>query len=541
MIFKGLYEAITFFQYLNIGLFLIILTYASITINKQKVIFYIFVFFLLSEVITIFKYSIVDEVSLLGIIFYYCYNKKEQIVNFISSEKKIFFLLAIIINLYFSINIILEIIETKDIRLIRFSYLFLAMTFIFFFVMFIHRGYEKVEFTKANYKFLFLLITFSIYYLIAKGEILELHALYGRILDQGKTWSGTFRTSLLIIFYSIVTIQCYFLSKKKYRLYYIYVFLFTCLLWASYFDTRSGTIFAMMGLCYVVLMLDNLRHKIFSLLFFIMIFMILSIKGDIKNFTADYISTNLKHNLDVNIFYDKDLELNKKIIDINKIYPQDKDTLVDKSHKKVLDKIENLRKTLNVSKDLSTNNVKELKLEINKLENELEEKIRNEREKNYKTKTSNLSRLAQYRAFYQYISQANLKDFLIGTGVYSHKILLVPYIDKVYKKYKIAELEKHSYAKQERNDTSNLKIFRTNSFIGMFVDYGLIGLIILIFIVIYPFYIFIKDKSDSWKNKYQILLLILPTIGSYMYINATDSLLLFTYFYFISFFKIMKN
>ena len=533
MIFKGLYEAITFFQYLNIGLFLIILTYASITINKQKVIFYIFVFFLLSEVITIFNYSIVDEVSLLGIIFYYCHNKKEQIVNFISSEKKIFFLLAIIINLYFSINIILEIIETKDIRLIRFSYLFLAMTFIFFFVMFIHRGYEKVEFTKANYKFLFLLITFSIYYLIAKGEILELHALYGRILDQGKTWSGTFRSSLLIIFYSIVTIQCYFLSKKKYRLYYIYVFLFTCLLWASYFDTRSGTIFAMMGLCYVVLMLDNLRHKIFSLLFFIMIFMILSIKGDIKNFTADYISTNLKHNFDINIFYDTDLELNKKIIDINKIYPQNKDSLIDK--------IKNLEETVNNNKDLNENRINELNLEIKKLKNKLEVKIRNEREKNYKTKTSNLSRLAQYRAFYKYVSQSNLKDFLIGSGVYSHKLLLVPYIDKVYKKYKIAELEKHSYAKQDRNDTSNLKIFRTNSFIGMFVDYGLIGLLILILIVIYPFYIFIKDKSDSWKNKYQILLLVLPTIGSYMYINVTDSLLLFTYFYFIIFFKIIKN
>ena len=72
-------------------------------------------------------------------------------------------------------------------------------------------------------------------------------------------------------------------------------------------------------------------------------------------------------------------------------------------------------------------------------------------------------------------------------------------------------------------------------------DYGLIGLLILILIVIYPFYIFIKDKSDSWKNKYQILLLVLPTIGSYMYINVTDSLLLFTYFYFISFFKIIKN
>ena len=85
----------------------------------------------MSEVITIFKYSIIDEISLLGLIFYYCHKKKEQILNFISSEKKIYFILAIIINLYFSINIVLEIIETKDIRLIRFNYLFLAMTFYF--------------------------------------------------------------------------------------------------------------------------------------------------------------------------------------------------------------------------------------------------------------------------------------------------------------------------------------------------------------------------------------------------------------------------
>ena len=38
------------------------------------------------------------------------------------------------------------------------------------------------------------------------------------------------------------------------------------------------------------------------------------------------------------------------------------------------------------------------------------------REKNYKTNTSNLSRIAQYKAFFIYISQANLKDFLIGRG-----------------------------------------------------------------------------------------------------------------------------
>tara|TARA_B110000003_G_scaffold276368_1_gene322450 strand:+ start:116 stop:1003 length:888 start_codon:yes stop_codon:yes gene_type:complete len=295
-----------------------------------------------------------------------------------------------------------------------------------------------------------------------------------------------------------------------------------------------------MGLGYVVLMLDNLKHKIFSLSFFIIIFSILSIKGEVKNFTTDYIYSNLKHNFDINIFYDRDLELNKKIIDIDKIYPQNKFALNDQEFKKKLIEIENIKKILK-STDLKENQILKLKNKIQKKQNELEEKIRNEREKNYKTRTSNLSRLAQYRAFYAYISQADLKDFLIGSGVYSHKLLLVPYIDKIYKKYKIAELEKHSYARQSRNDTSNLKSFRTNSFIGIFVDYGFIGLLILIFVVIYPLYIFIKDKSGSWKNKYQILLLISPSIGSYMYVNVTDSLLLFTYFYFISFFKIMKN
>ena len=65
MIFRNLNETITLFQYFNIGFFLLIFTYALITINKQKVIFYILVFFLLSEVITIFKYSIIDEISVL--------------------------------------------------------------------------------------------------------------------------------------------------------------------------------------------------------------------------------------------------------------------------------------------------------------------------------------------------------------------------------------------------------------------------------------------------------------------------------------------
>ena len=111
------------------------------------------------------------------------------------------------------------------------------MTFIFFITLFIQRGYEKVDLTIENYKFLFLLITFSIFYLITKGEILEQHALYGRMLDQGKTWSGTFRSSLLIIFYAIATIQCYFLSKNKYKLYYIYGF---CL--PAYFGLHTLTL-----------------------------------------------------------------------------------------------------------------------------------------------------------------------------------------------------------------------------------------------------------------------------------------------------------
>ena len=538
MIFRSLNETITLFQYFNIGFFLLIFTYALITINKQKVIFYILVFFLLSEVITIFKYSIIDEISLLGLIFYYCHKKKEQILNFISSEKKIYFILAIIINLYFSINIVLEIIETKDIRLIRFNYLFLAMTFIFFITLFIQRGYEKVELTIENYRFLFLLITFSIFYLITKGEILEQHALYGRMLDQGKTWSGTFRSSLLIIFYAIATIQCYFLSKNKYKLYYIYGFLFTCLLWSSYFDTRSGTIFTILGFCYVVLKLDSAKHKIFSLSFFIVLFLIFSTKGETRNFTTNYVLTYLKHNFDINVFYNKEQELSKKIIDISKLYP--KNTLEYQLFKKKLDKLEKLRINLK-NNNLNKNQILKLKKEIQKLEEELEEELKMHREKNYKTNTSNLSRIAQYKAFFIYISQANLKDFLIGRGVYSHKLLLVPYINEVYGEFKIAELEKHSYAKELRNDTYNLKSFRTNSFIGIFVDYGFIGLLLLIFIVIYPFYMFIKHRSGSWKNKYQILLLISPSIGSYMYINATDSLLLFTYFYFFSFFEIMKN
>ena len=45
MIFRNLNETITLFQYFNIGFFLLIFTYALITINKQKVIFYILVFF----------------------------------------------------------------------------------------------------------------------------------------------------------------------------------------------------------------------------------------------------------------------------------------------------------------------------------------------------------------------------------------------------------------------------------------------------------------------------------------------------------------
>jgi hypothetical protein len=507
MIFKDLYEAISFFQYFNIIIFSLALIYASFTINKQKIIFYIFIFFLLSEVMTIFKYSIIDEVSFLGLIFYYCLNNKQKIVNFFSKEKKIYFILAIIINLYFSLNIILEIVETKDIRLIRFSYLFLAMTFIFFISMFIHKGYEKVEFTKSNYKFFFTLITICIYYIIIKGEILDQHALYGRILDQGETWSGTFRLSLIIIFYTIVTVQCYFLSEKKYQFYYVLGFLFTCLLWASYFDTRSGTIFTIMGLSYLILNLNNIKHSIFSLLFFIFIFVILSIKGEIKNLTSDFITTNLKHNFRINIFYDVGLENNVEIIDISKIYPKDKKHLIgDKKH----------------------------------LIDGIEEKIRTAREKNYRTRTSNLSRLAQYSAFYEYVKRTNLKIFLLGNGVYSHKILLVPYIDKIYLKYKIAELEKYSYAKQSRNDTTNLKVFRTNSFIGTFVDFGIIGVILLIFVIIYPFYLLIKDRSSSWNYKYKILLLVLPTTGSYLYINATDSLLLFIFFYFVSFFKIKK-
>ena len=474
--FKNIYEVITLFQYFNIIIFFSLLVGLYFYL-KKNILFLILIFFVLSETITIFNKSIVDEISLSILIIYYFFKKKEEIINFFINEKKIYLYFAILLNLYLLLNVFFEFLDTGDIRLFRFTYLYLTITSLIFLSIFFHKGLESTKLTKNNFIILFYLISICFIYLMLKAEILDSYQLYGRTLDQGKTWSGTARSSLILVLFSLVSSQCYNFSKNNYKLYYIIFCIFLSLFWSIYFDTRSGTIFSFLGFIYLFLSTNNFRHKIISLLIFIITFVGLTIKGDKKNLHADYLKTNLKHNFSINVFYDQNFETDLKIFNIDKMQ-----SMSDEMRKKM-------------------------------------------REKNYFTVTSNLSRLAQYKSFYSYLNDSDIVEIIFGNGAYSHRTILVPYINKYYKQFKIKQLEEYSYPKGMRNDTSEIKIFRTNSFIGIVVDYGIVGLLIFTSIVILPLIYFIKKKP----------------LSVYLYVNASDSLLLLSFYYFINFLRVKKS
>ena len=77
----------------------------------------------------------------------------------------------------------------------------------------------------------------------------------------------------------------------------------------------------------------------------------------------------------------------------------------------------------------------------------------------------------------------NVKTFLIGDGFYSHRFTILPHIKKLYSENKDSMTEQ--LIKGTRVDDTNIKIFRTNGFVALLVDTGLIGMILfmLLFII----------------------------------------------------------
>ena len=115
----------------------------------------------------------------------------------------------------------------------------------------------------------------------------------------------------------------------------------------------------------------------------------------------------------------------------------------------------------------------------------------------------------------------NVVTFFIGDGIYSHKVTIKPYMEKVYENVPAAPITIKS---QELRDDD---FVRTNAFSAQLIDTGIIGMLLLILLFICTSY-----KVIYRKGPYTILLLaiLLLAFAWQFSINTTGIMLFYLLF-----------
>jgi|SRR3989338_6741467 len=83
----------------------------------------------------------------------------------------------------------------------------------------------------------------------------------------------------------------------------------------------------------------------------------------------------------------------------------------------------------------------------------------------------------------------NMVTFFVGDGIYSHKLTIIPYMQKVYENVPAAPIVIQS---QELRDDD---FVRTNAFSALLIDTGVIGMMLLILLFIFTAYKVISQKG----------------------------------------------
>ncbi len=473
-------ELINLFYFFNV-IFLILYTFFFLR-YKQKINHY-FVhlvnFFILSEAITI-EYSILDELIIIFYFFIFLINIKKFNINkiklFIRNNNYII-LISILLIVYFSLNILFEVYQSKDFRLLRFIVVYFSLAMLF---IISYNNTNKNLLNINNYQIIFFLSGSLLLFLIVQGLVSEIFFYNGKIITQGYSWPGTARTSILIPIF-IISAYKVSLSQKKPLKIFLPCVIFS-ITWCMYYDTKTGLLLSIATLIYVCL---NINLKKILILLFILILtylanLIHSHRDGIFNKSINLIELvtgNLKHNFGAYIFENSKEKSQREQVENNII-----------------------------NKNNQTNFLK------------------------FKINVS--PRIAQYIALQNYLNESSISKILFGNGYYSHKTIMVPYIKEIYTNFEINK-NNSAYIDLTRIDDQDIKIFRTTSVIALIIDVGIIGILILILTI---FLSLIKNVLN--QKSISQLIIIFPIIFLFFIINISDSLLIFSLLYYQRLFKI---
>jgi hypothetical protein len=138
--------------------------------------------------------------------------------------------------------------------------------------------------------------------------------------------------------------------------------------------------------------------------------------------------------------------------------------------------------------------------------------------------SSDFTRDLQFIASIEILSNGNIFDKLFGFGFYRHKYLLVDLMQNYFlKNYeKISISEQASLADDSRsdlNDINKINVYRTNSFNGIIIDTGLIGVSLIILILTMSIMTLLTTRIE---NKYQASLFVMISFFWLFFSNITD-------------------
>lgn len=139
---------------------------------------------------------------------------------------------------------------------------------------------------------------------------------------------------------------------------------------------------------------------------------------------------------------------------------------------------------------------------------------------------SDLTRQLQFEAGFLRLID-NAKTFLIGDGIYSHRVTIIPYIEELHTRYISASKYKFIIPghKEHRDDlTEQITIFRTTAFSALLVDTGIIGMFLFTLLFVMTIY-----KLIIRRGGYKVILMVVCFLA-YMWMfnnNISDIILLY--------------
>ena len=146
-----------------------------------------------------------------------------------------------------------------------------------------------------------------------------------------------------------------------------------------------------------------------------------------------------------------------------------------------------------------------------------------------KPNTSDFTRSLQFQATLKILRNNTLVNKLFGSGIYSHRYVLVSLMQENYDNNfkKIKKFEDNNQLAESRSDLENeLTIFRTNSLNAIIIDVGIIGLLLTVAMFVMSILYLLRT---SLVNKYQASIFIIISFFWMFFSNVSDIYLFYIF------------